>query len=214
VAIPSGLGPDALVASQVRILPPAFKVGIMKSNCIIIHGCPSRKDNNPETRTYDKHWQPWLKKELEKQGIDARAPLMPEPWEPDYEKWKKVFEELGVNENTILIGHSCGTVFLVRWLGETKTKIKTLVLVAPRKYSDSAGPLEELYKYEINPEVKNVAEKIVIFVSDNEDEIGKEAAKEFEEILGGKLIELKGRGHFTYKDMETEKFPELLEEVL
>ena len=36
----------------------------MKSNCIIIHGCPSdaEKAMNPETRTYDKHWIPWLKK--------------------------------------------------------------------------------------------------------------------------------------------------------
>jgi hypothetical protein len=35
-----------------------------KNNCIIIHGCPSEKEKamNSETRTYDKHWIPWIKK--------------------------------------------------------------------------------------------------------------------------------------------------------
>ena len=41
-------------------------IDIKKSNCIIIHGCPSNveKAMNPETRTYDKHWIPWLKQNL------------------------------------------------------------------------------------------------------------------------------------------------------
>ena len=40
-------------------------------NCIIIHGCPSNKEKamNPATRTYDKHWIPWIKRKLiEKEG--------------------------------------------------------------------------------------------------------------------------------------------------
>ena len=55
---------------------------LMKS-CIIIHGCPSSKDKaiDPETRTYDKHWQPWLIRELEKGGFSVKAPLMPAPWD-------------------------------------------------------------------------------------------------------------------------------------
>ncbi len=59
-------------------------------NCIIIHGCPSNveKAMNPETRTHDKHWIPWVKNTLTKFGIPTEAPLMPEPWEPSYEKFK------------------------------------------------------------------------------------------------------------------------------
>jgi hypothetical protein len=34
------------------------------------------------------------------------------------------------------------------------------------------------------------------------------------EKLGGKLINIKGKGHFTFDDMGTEEFPELLEEIL
>jgi predicted alpha/beta hydrolase family esterase len=75
---------------------------------------------NPETRTYDKHWIPWIKKELTSRHINTETPLMPTPWAPDYYAFKKEFEKYQVDENTILIGHSCGCSFLVRWLGETK----------------------------------------------------------------------------------------------
>jgi len=103
--------------------------------CIIIHGCPSNKEKamSPEERTYNKHWIPWTKKQLISKGIETETPLMPEPWEPKYELFKKEFEKYNVNENTILIGHSCGCAFLVRWLGETKQRINKLILVAPWK---------------------------------------------------------------------------------
>ena len=66
--------------------------------CIIIHGCPSNKEKamNEETRTYDKHWIPWIKKQLQEKEIEVEAPLMPEPWEPEYSKWKEKFERYKV----------------------------------------------------------------------------------------------------------------------
>lgn len=87
-----------------------------KNRCIIIHGCPSdaEKAMNPETRTYDKHWIPWLKRNLIAKNIETETPLMPSPWQPDYEKFKAEFEKYDVDENTILVGHSCGCTFLVR----------------------------------------------------------------------------------------------------
>ena len=59
-----------------------------KTNCIIIHGCPSdiEKAMNPETRTYDKHWIPWSKRNLIALGIETETPLMPDPWKPNYQK--------------------------------------------------------------------------------------------------------------------------------
>ena len=41
-----------------------------------------------------------------------------------------------------------------------------------------------------------------------------ESVKIYHKKLGGKLIELKGRGHFLEKHMGTKEFPELLNEVL
>src|SRR5438105_2014524 len=110
----------------------------MDGKVFIIHGCPSNVERamNSETRTYDKHWMPWLKKELTTRGIQVEIPSMPNPWEPDYNTFKNKFEKIKVSKNDILIGHSCGGAFLVRWLGDSKQKIAKLILVAPWKMSD------------------------------------------------------------------------------
>jgi len=185
--------------------------------CIIIHGCPSdiEKTMDPETRTYDKHWIPWTKKQLIANGIETETPLMPSPWYPDYEKFKKEFEKYDVDENTILVGHSCGCAFLVRWLGETKKKILKLILVAPWKIPHKDDEYrKKFYTYSVDETIKNRVKEIVMFTADNEKEDGKKSLKTFHKALDGKIIELKGRGHYTLSDMGTEEFPELIEVIL
>ena len=187
-------------------------------NCIILHGCPSDKEKamDAERRTYDKHWIPWLKDKLEENGIEVSVPLMPEPWRADYYKWKNEFDKLDINEETILIGHSCASSFLVRYLGDTGKKVKKLILVAPWKIPDesySKGE-NEMYDFKIDEGIKNRLLETIIFTSDDEEEDGKKSAKIFHEALNGKVVELKGHGHYLQGHMGTEKFPELLEEVL
>jgi len=189
----------------------------IKKRVFIIHGCPSDEERamNPETRTYDKHWMPWIKKELISRGIKTETPLMPNPWEPDYEVFKKEFEKYEVTEDTTLIGHSCGCTFLVRWLEDTKKKINKLILVAPWKIEEDASESKKaFYEFPIDATIKNRVKEIVMFTADDEDERGKQGLKMFHEFLGGKIIELKGRGHYTMGDMGTEEFPELLEEII
>ena len=189
----------------------------MEKRVIIIHGCPSdaKKAMNPETRTYDKHWIPWIKKELATQGIQTEMPLMPTPWEPDYEKFKTEFEKSDVCENDILIGHSCGCAFLVRWLGETNKKIAKLILVAPWKIPDKDDEFRKaFYNYPIDGSLKSRIGKIVMFTADDEEDDGKKSLNIFREALGGEVIELKGYGHYTLGDMGTEEFPELLKVIL
>ena len=189
-------------------------------DCIIVHGCPDNEEHamDSKKRTYDKHWVPWITKELEKNGIKTVTPLMPEPWKPNYKAWKMKFDEQNINKNTVLIGHSCGCAFLVRWLGETEKNVKKLILVAPWKIPSGKGEgfetRKRFYSYPINPNVKSQADQIIIFTADDEDEDGKKSAKIFHKVIGGKLIELKGRGHYILGDMGTEKFPELLKEIL
>ncbi len=188
-----------------------------KENCIIIHGCPSNieKAMNPETRTYDKHWIPWLKRNLIAAGIETETPLMPDPWEPNYQKFKSEFEKHEVGENTILVGHSCGSAFLVRWLGETKRKIFKLILVAPWKIPDKDDKFrKEFYTYPIDESIKLRVREIVMFTADDEEDEGKESLKIFHQALGGEIIELKGHGHYTLGDMGIEEFPELLEKII
>lgn len=187
-----------------------------KINCIVVHGCPSnvKRSMNAKTRTYDKHWIPWIKKELTSRGIKTETPLMPKPWYPDYQTFKKKFDKYEVTENSILIGHSCGSAFLVRWLGDSKQKIKKLILVAPWKIPDGKDKIKKLfYEYPIDKTIRSRVKEIVMFTADDEAKDGKKSLEMFHKALGGKIIELKGRGHYTMGDMKTEKFPELLEKV-
>jgi predicted alpha/beta hydrolase family esterase len=183
----------------------------MKQKCIIIHGCPSTSDDP----SYNKHWIPWTKSQLIANGMQTETPTMPAPWQPDYNAFKKEFEKLNVDENTILVGHSCGCAFIVRWLGETKKNISKLILVAPWKINDEGGAVrEKFYTYLIDKTIKDRVSKIYMFTADNEDPEGKESLKLFHDAIGGSIVEVKGFGHFTLGVMGTEEFPALVEKIL
>jgi len=137
---------------------------------------------------------------------------MPDPWEPEYQKFKNEFEKYNVDENTILIGHSCGCAFLVRWLGETKRTISKLILVAPWKIPVKGD--EAFYTYEIDESIKERVQDIYMFTADDERDKGKESVKIYHKALGGEIISLDNHGHYCMGDMGTEEFPELLNVVI
>lgn len=186
-------------------------------NCLIIHGCPDFSETPPELaeKTYAKQWIPWLKAELIARGLPTDNPALPEPWKKDYQRFKSEFEKYPVNDETILIGHSCGCSFLVRWLGETKKSIAKLILVAPWKIADAgdiSGPA--FYEYAVDSSIADRVGQIIMFTSDNEEADGKKSLAIFQSALGGRIIELPGHGHYTLGDMGTNEFPELLQAVL
>ena len=188
----------------------------IKPNCIIIHGCPSdvEKAINPETRTYDKHWIPWLKRNLIATGIKQRRRSCPI-------RGNQTTKNSKLNLKNIMLTKiqfwsvSCGSAFLVRWLGETKRKIFKLILVAPWKIPDKDDEFrKEFYAYPIDEGIKSRVGEIVMFTADDEEDEGKESLKIFHQALDGEVIELKGRKHYTLGDMGTEEFPELLEAIV
>jgi len=180
----------------------------------ILHGCPSSKKEGQE-QTYAKHWMPWAERELAERGYKVIRPMMPEPWAPSYEAFKAEFEKNDIPKDVVLIGHSCGAAFLVRWLGDTKREAAKLVLVAPWRIPDENDVgREEYYGYEIDKTIPERVSDIVMFTSDTEEDEGKESVKIFHEALGGKLIELKNKGHYTLSEMGGEKFPELILEIV
>jgi len=185
-------------------------------NVVIVHGSNINKESAEKGLPENKrHWCFWLQKELEKRGIEVSNKIYPRNWSPIYDDWKEEFEKNKINEESVLIGHSAGGGFLVRWLGETNKKVKKLILVSPAIiHSGGFVTLDNLLKFEINKEIKNNIGKIVIFTSDNDFEGVKKSVKIFSEALGIKPIILKNRGHFREQDIGTKEFPELLEEIL
>lgn len=184
---------------------------------IILHGMPSKEEylKSEGQSPSNSHWLPWLQHELIISGVLAQTPELPEPYEPDYEKWKKVFEQFPVNEDTILVGHSCGAGFLVRWLSEVNVRVGKVALVAPWINPSSTIPQSDFFDFQINTEIVAKVEAIKLFVSLDDDQEELDTAKLLEESIPGLQIqEFTDRGHFTRNHMGTEEFPELRDYLL
>lgn len=179
--------------------------------CIILHGCSRGPEESERilVKEAERYWIFWVQRELERRGIEAFVPIIPENWRMQYRVFKEAFERYGVDGETVLVGHSCTTAFLVRWLAETRRRVKKLILVAPWKFPESA----DLFNFEIDGGVRELADEIVLFTSDNESEAGRRSLEVFHSALDGEVIELPGRGHYDPDDMGPE-FPELLEVIL
>jgi len=181
-------------------------------NCVIVHGCYAKSEVKSAT---NRHWIPWVKSELSAVGMNVATPDMPIPWAPVYKNFKKEFERHPVSEDSVLVGHSCGCAFLVRWLAESKEKVKKLILVGPWTIAETKDEYRTaFYDYQIDKKIKSRVGDIVMFTSDNEAEIGKQSLKIFHDALGGRIVNLPNHGHYTLGDMGTEKFPELVSEIL
>ncbi len=137
---------------------------------------------------------------------------MPNKINAKYEEWKIYFhrylEVLG--DNLVLIGHSLGATFLVKFLSEEtiKNNIFRVILVAAPFDEKKTGPSLGDFTFEssINFEVNDSNLKITLFASDNDKLITKDDVEKYQKVI--KNLEVKtltDRGHFGQKE-----FPELI----
>lgn len=188
----------------------------MVNNAILIHGKPSEaeyrevKGPSPSNR----HWLAWLQHELLRRDIFTQTPEMPTPYAPDYIEWSTTFEQFRLSEDTILVGHSCGAGFIVRWLSEHEDqRLKKIILVAPSLALDWED--DSFLDFEIDPTIQERVSEVVIFIALNDRAGIRDAAKTINEALpAAKTVEFPEGGHFTYYGLGHTEFPELLEEVL
>lgn len=186
-------------------------------NAIIVHGMPGKDEyyspKYPSASNFQ--WIPWLQKQLLIADIPTATPEMPHAYMPDYSVWKREFERFDVTPETILVGHSCGGGFIVRWLSEQQmTRVGKVVLVAPW-----LDPDEELdtrfFDFKIDPMLVSRTKGAVIFNSDDDDpDVQSSVQKLRDTIKNITYIEFHNRGHFVGKEYVTNGFPELLSEIL
>lgn len=182
---------------------------------IILHGKPSKAGYYaPERQSQsNEHWLPWLQHELIIKDILAQTPELPVPYEPVYEDWKKLFEGFEINEESVLVGHSCGGGFLTRWLSETNIKVDKLVLVAP--WLDPENTIQDASFFDFKIDLDGKANEIHIFVSKDDDQDILDSVKTIKEAIKDyEHREFEGYGHFCFGDMNTKEFPELLDVCL
>lgn len=187
-------------------------------NAILIHGWAKRDEfyDLEYPTPSNSHWFPWLTKRLMIKNIHTIAVEMPETYYPVYEKWKKEFERYETGSETILVGHSCGGGFLIRWLSENNVKVGKVVLVAPWLGVEPEQDFDKnFFDFKIDPNLMSKTSGLVVFNSKDDAEVIQQSVKTIlGEVKGIDLKEFEKKGHFTLKGLGTEAFPELLEEIL
>ncbi len=184
-------------------------------NVYILHGCCDQEEFEDTSIASGSnfHWIPWLQKQLIVKGYNCQTPEMPTPYKPSYQTWKRLFEVYLVDEETTLVGHSCGCGFFLRWLSENDININKLVLVAPYLDPEPFNRFGSFLKCTLAPDLMERIKELHIFYSKDEEVTG---VKETVKILQDKYSplqfhEFENHGHFCFGDMGTEEFPELLE---
>ena len=175
---------------------------------ILVHGKPSRKtyeDINLES-TSNALWFPWLQKQLLLRDISAQTPEMLRAYQPDYRIWKETFGQFLLDDDTILVGHSCGGGFLVQWLSEhPDVKVGHVFLVGPA-FGDRFNPEEPyddpllggFFDFEIDKKLLDRVKSLHVLFSDDDSVRVNTAIKMLKQALPeANYHSFSGRGHFT-----------------
>ena len=158
-------------------------------------------------------WKDSLKKELGNK-FDVLLPQMPNQMNAKYDEWKILFKKIAplLRNNVILIGHSLGAIFLVKYLSENnfpKKILATLLISAPYGEEDTAESLGDFVLPKSLNKLNNQGGRIFLYHSKDDVVVPYTHLEKYKKVLSGAIIrEFKKRGHFNQP-----KFPELVKDI-
>lgn len=181
----------------------------MKKRVFIIHGWEGTPDSN---------WFPWLKSELEKKGFEAAVPQMPNAANPKMGEWLAYLRKIAgePDENTFFVGHSLGSIAILRYLESLNTgeKIGGVILVAGFSEPIGIGELDNFFATPLDyTKVKGSAGEIIAINSDNDRLVPLKQGEIMRDKLGAKFIIIPNGDHLNAGDGSFE-FSLVLNEIL
>ena len=165
-------------------------------NVFLVHGTMGKPFEN---------WFPWLENRLAEKNICCNIPTFPTPAHQNYADWEKLMDfycDLGVvNGETILIGHSCGAVFLVHYLLEHKIHVRGLICVSGYNNFISGFEMmdklnESFYMNAQSIDVTPYADTVIGFYGDDDPNIPQRLLNDFATSIGGEVNCVPNAGHF------------------
>lgn len=187
--------------------PASALLPLKNKKFVIVHGY---------TASPEKNWFPWLKNQLEALGAQVYVPEMPDALSPDPEKWQQRLQQLpfGIDEETVLIGHSLGCVTVLRFLQNKPQAVKGYILVSG--FDEEQETLPELRSHTLSPldhsSLIDVADKRISIISTNDEIVSPQSSKALAETLKTQVIWEENAGHFLDREGYT-VFPTLLEAI-
>ena len=188
---------------------------------ILIHGLPDKEEilDDMFPSPSNAHWFSWIQKQLTKKDILCQSLEMPKSYNPTYSEHKRVLDQMEISNETILVGHSCGGGFLLRYLSEHKElKPKKVILVAPwldlEGYLKKLNPLSDYFDFEIDKTLTSRTDLHCMYSTDDSKDILNSVEMIKEKLPDIKVSVFTNKKHFTEKHLKSKEFPELLELIL
>ncbi|MDR2412888.1 MAG: alpha/beta hydrolase [Rickettsiales bacterium] len=135
---------------------------------------------------------------------------MPTPYKPVYQEWKKTFEQLDHKNLSVVVGHSAGCGFFLKWIHENpNVSLDKLLLVAP--WLDPQKLEAPFLEFTLNKNALDRVKEVHLFFSaDDMDSIKvstERIMQEYPSIIQHNYTDM---GHFCFSDT-SETFEDLWE---
>jgi hypothetical protein len=166
-------------------------------------------------------WYPNTRVGLEKLGYQVSIPAMPDTDDPKLSAWLLRLQQLigQPDDELVLIGHSIGTVVIMRYLESLETgQVGKVILVAG--FTDQLGFRELENFFETRLDFGKIKPKsrdgFVVIQSDDDPFVSEQYGVRLQEDLDAKLIVKHGAGHMSgaVDGEETcTELPEVIENV-
>lgn len=195
----------------------------MKQQIVVIHGGDAyatyeeylqslREKEITLERLRQKDWKSNLQQDLG-EDYEVLTPRLPNAQNARYVEWKIIFDKIVplLSDNVILIGHSLGGLFLVKYVSENKTPktIKATLLVATPYSTQDYEPIVDFSIERSLTPFEMTGGKIIFYQSRDDVVVPFENVKKYKAALpAAELRIFEDRGHFNQ-----EHFPELVEEI-
>lgn len=160
------------------------------------------------------NWYPYVKKKLEKLGIDVIAENMPDPVLARKKIWLPFIQKrINGDSDSVLIGHSSGAAAIMKFLESNKCRLAVLV---GSYYTDLGYDSEKKSGYFDNPwqwdRIKANSDKIILFSSSDDPYIPISEPRLIKNKLNAEYHEYVDEGHFG-EDTGKTIFPEIVAAV-
>lgn len=163
------------------------------------------------------NWIPWLQDVIKCEGKEVYVPDFPTGVGlQNYHNWEKLLKcylDLGlINENTTIIGHSIAPIFICKFLILQQVKVKKLIFVCGFNHylgiNEEYDAVNESMYVDNLEDVRQHADEIICFYSNNDPYVKQEAEKDFVDRIATEQILISGGGHInsesgfdTFEDM-------------
>lgn len=184
---------------------------------LLLHGGYDEPDYRSKAlpSASNRQWLPWVQNELLAAGFDTQTPEVFRSYAFKYADWQSEFER-NLADSMILVGHSTGAGFFLRWLSENDSvHVEKLVLVAPYIDPFDVHVDDRFFDFELDPSLASRTNGLHVFHSvDDMPEIVASVERLLTTYTSAVEHRYEHMGHFVTESMGTDAFPDLVDVIV